>query len=329
MEPAPSPSITHLEMTWRSIDELCAPLSVEEWARPTGCPGWTVQDNVSHLIDYEATALGWPRPDHVPRHLAHTKNALGESTEVGVDHRRGRTGAEVLEEFRVVTAARRAQLQDLTEADLAGAITTPAGPGTVADMLTLRVMDTWSHEQDMRRALGRPGHEEGPAAAEAITHFARFLPYVVGRRAAAPDGATVVLQIGALHRSVIEVRDGRASPVGREPERATVVLSLPPATFAALVGGRTDAPDDVVIDGDVTLGVAIVAHLASCPEHWPHGRNRVRARGGLVRSHQRAGGRLAQQGRPRHARAGATRSSSTADPAPRTIPPTSSWTTRS
>src|SRR3954465_13820898 len=111
--PSVSPSIDNLEQTWASLDALLASLSEDEWKRPTGCPGWTVQDNVSHLIDYEARALGRAAPEHTPADLSHTKNALGESNEVGVDFRRTHPGAEVLAEFREVTAARLTQLRAL------------------------------------------------------------------------------------------------------------------------------------------------------------------------------------------------------------------------
>ena len=264
--PAVSPSIEHLEATWRSILDLCAGLTEEEWKAPTGCPGWTVQDNVSHLIDYEAGALGRPRPEHeVAPDLAHVQNPLGEANEVGVDARRRRPGREVLEELREVTAARSAQLRALTEADLGREVVTPAGPGTLADMLTLRVMDTWSHEQDIRRALDRPGHAEGPVVDEAVAYWSKHLPYVVGKRAAAPDGATVVIEIGTRHRAVIEVDGGRARATGGPAPAPTVRIAMPATTFAAHVGGRTDAPGDVEVVGDEDLGGRIVANLGFLP----------------------------------------------------------------
>jgi uncharacterized protein (TIGR03083 family) len=265
MSQAVSPSIDSLATTWRSIESLCASLSEDEWKRPTGCPGWTVQDNLAHLIDYEARALGRAGPDHTPADVSHTKNAMGESNEVGVDYRRSKPGREVLEEFVEVTAARLAQLHELTAHDLTREIVTPAGPGTVADMLRLRVMDSWSHEQDMRRALGRPGNVEGAAAEEAVGFFAAFLPIVVGKRAGASNGATVAIAVGSCYQSVIEVIDGRASVVDHEPTEPTVSLNMPPTTFAALVGGRSDAPDDVVMQGDTTLGRAIVEQLGLMP----------------------------------------------------------------
>src|SRR5688500_15098223 len=99
MSQAVSPSIDNLETTWRSIDSPCASLSEDEWKRPTGCPGWSVQDSLAHLIDYEARALGRPGPEHTPGDVSHTKNEMGVSNEVGVDYRRRLSGREVLDEF--------------------------------------------------------------------------------------------------------------------------------------------------------------------------------------------------------------------------------------
>jgi uncharacterized protein (TIGR03083 family) len=164
-----------------------------------------------------------------------------------------------------VTAGRLAQLRGLDEAELSREIMTPAGPGTVADMLTLRVMDTWSHEQDIRRAVGRPGDAEGPAVDEAVAYWSRFLPYVVGKRAGAPDGTAVVFVIGDGRRFGVEVVDGRARATVQLPDAPTVTVSMPATTLAALVGGRADAPDDVVLAGDTALGRAITEGLGVLP----------------------------------------------------------------
>ena len=168
---------------------------------------------------------------------------MGRANEVGVDARRAMSGAAVLDEFRQVTAERLAQLRRLTPGDLAAQTATPVGPGTVADLLTLRVMDSWSHEKDIRRAVGRPGHTGGPAVEEAVAYFSRFLPYLVGKRAAAPDGAKVVFRIGARPPVAVEVAGGRGR-LAADRGDATVDLAIPVTTFAALVGGRCDVPGD-------------------------------------------------------------------------------------
>ena len=261
------PSVEHLAACWASIDELCASLTEEQWDRPTGCPGWTVQDTLSHLVDYEARALGRPGPEHHAPPLDHVKNPMGEFNEIGVDHRRDSSGCRaVLAEFRDVTAERLDQLRALDRRrPRPRDRTRQSGPGTVADMLTLRVMDTWSHEQDMRRALGRPGHASGPAAREAIGYFAGFLPYVVGKRAGAPEGASVVFEIGDEHRQTVAVVDGRGTAVDDEPSTPTVRIRVPATTFAALAGGRSDVPDDAELTGDEELGRRVLAAMGIMP----------------------------------------------------------------
>ena len=258
-------SVENLGRIWASIDELCSSLTEEQWKRPTALPGWSVQDNVSHLVDYESRALGRPGPEHTPSDLGHARNAIGESNEIGVDYRRPWPGEQVLAELREVTAARLSQLRLLTDDDLARPVETPAGPGTVADMLTLRVMDSWAHEQDIRTALDRPGHLEGPAVDQALAYFTGFLPYVVGKRAGAPDGARVVVEIAGHDPIGIDVVDGRARRSDTVTLESDVCVRTDVATFAALVNGRlqaSDAGDRVEIRGDQALGRAIVDNLS-------------------------------------------------------------------
>jgi uncharacterized protein (TIGR03083 family) len=257
--------VEQLDETWRSIDSLCSTLSDAEWKTPTGCPGWTVQDNISHLIDFESFALGLPRPDHtITQQPPHVKNDMGAINEIGVDARRSRPGAEVLAELRDVVAQRLEGLKALTDADLDRETQTPIGPGTIRDLLTMRVMDTWSHEQDIRRALGRAGHNDGPVVDTTVEYLARFLGFAVAKRAGAPEGTTAVFVIGRQTFGVeVADRRGRTSEPVADP---TVRLELDPVTFAALAGGRADAPTHfVTVTGDQELGQKIVASLGFLP----------------------------------------------------------------
>ena len=260
------PLVEQLAATWASVDELCASLTDEECQRPTGCPGWTVQDQVAHLVDYEAVALGRPRPEHEVADLSHTKNEMGAANEVGVDARRAQTGADVLAELRDVVAARMDRLARLQEADLANEAATAVGTGTVKDALTLRLMDTWSHEQDIRRAIGRPGHASGPAVEAVLDWWTSFLPVLVGKRAAAPEGSTVVLRLDGRPPICVTVTNGRASAGSDVPDAPTVELAMDAPTFAAFVGGRTDAPRDrVTVTGDAELGERVLGALGFLP----------------------------------------------------------------
>ena len=259
-----SASVENLAIVWSSVGQLCSGLPAGQWDLPTGCPGWTVKDHLSHLVDYEARALGRPAPGHEPGPLPHVKNEMGQVNEIGVDVRRPRPGAQVLAEFRQVTGERLARLRTLTGQDLAAPVATPAGPGTMADLLTLRVMDSWMHEQDIRRATGRPGHADGPAAGEAVGYFTRFLPYVVGKRAAAPDGSKVVFRVGGRDPVAIQMAGGRGS-LAADAGGATVSLAIPVTTFAALAGGRSDVPDDTRVTGDEALGRRVLGSMGLMP----------------------------------------------------------------
>src|SRR5262245_6081814 len=84
---------------WDSIATLCTPFTEREWQTPTDCSGWSVQDQIAHLIGTEAWLLGQPVPDHIPRDMGHVKNELGRWVEPWVDWRRSWSGTKVLAEF--------------------------------------------------------------------------------------------------------------------------------------------------------------------------------------------------------------------------------------
>ena len=64
---------------------------IHEWEKTTDCPGWSVKDNLSHIIGTEATILGRPAPDHDPGEKPWIRNPVGAGNEIHVDYRRSRT----------------------------------------------------------------------------------------------------------------------------------------------------------------------------------------------------------------------------------------------
>ena len=261
--------VTKLEHVWRSIADLCSTFTETEWKTPTDCPKWTVQDNVSHMIGTESRIfLGRPMPAHTPQDTSHVKNDIGQMNEVWVDSRRSWPGAKVLEEFREVTRERLQALRAMHEADFSAPIQTPIGPGSVRDFIQIRIFDCWVHEQDMRRAVGRPGHLEGAVAEHAVSRIAMAMPFVVGKKAQAANGTTVAFEItGPAGRPLaIGVEGGRAKPLDALPATPTVRLTMDVETFNCLGCGRWD-PDKVLqsgkvrLDGDRALGETIVRQM--------------------------------------------------------------------
>src|ERR1700730_3920954 len=86
-----------------------------------------------------------------------------------------------------VTERRMVALRAMTSDGWEAPTDTPVGPGTYALFMEIRIFDCWVHEQDIRRALDRPGHLEGPIADVAMARLSGSLGFVVGKRVGAPE----------------------------------------------------------------------------------------------------------------------------------------------
>ena len=255
---------------WQSISELCDGFTPAQWAAPTECPGWSVQDQISHLVGSECRLLGRPAPAHEPADTANVRNETGLGNERLVDYRRQFSGAQVLAEFREATAERLSALRAMTDADFAAEADNPLGRGPYTDLLAIRIYDAWVHEQDIRRALGIPGHLDGAVAQHAYGRTAMAMPFVVGRKVKPDDGATVVFDITGVVGGVIALNmdGGRAHRMdaAAAPASPTVRLTMDLAAFNALGTGRWTAGaalagGSVAIAGDRALGERIVGEM--------------------------------------------------------------------
>src|SRR3954469_5711028 len=149
----PTDTVDKLESIWRSVSALGAQLDESQWKSPTDLAGWTVQDNLAHLIGTERRLQGLsaaPTPELLGEHV---KNPIGEFNEAEVEARRGQPGAAVLAEWNELVELRLDTLRNGDEEYFSQPMATPTGPGTMADFLHIRVLDGWIHEQDMRRAV--------------------------------------------------------------------------------------------------------------------------------------------------------------------------------
>lgn len=255
--------VAALDEAFDALVDLAASLTPDEWARPTACPGWSVQDNVAHVIGTESLLLGRPAPDvALADDLSHVRNDIGRVNEQWVASYRPRAPEEVLADLRGVIAERRAALDAMDQAAFDADSFTPAGPDTYGRFMCIRVMDIWFHEQDIREATGRPGHLEGLAPTAVLDEVTRALGFVVGKRAAAPDGTSVRFELtGPLSRRIDVAVDGRARVVDALPDEPNVTLEVPGDHFMRLVGGRGADAGRVTVTGDEALGRAVVANL--------------------------------------------------------------------
>jgi uncharacterized protein (TIGR03083 family) len=254
-----------LEREWSSIAELAATFDDAQWRTPTDCPGWTVQDNISHLIGIENMLRGAPADPPIDDRPPHVRNDFAAFNEAAVAARRDRAGADVLAEFRAVTAERLDALRALPAEKWDEVGPTPTGQDTYRHFMRMRTFDSWVHEQDIRRAVGVPGHLDGPVVDLVLEWHRRNIGYVVGKRAKAPDGSVVQFALDGRDAITVSVTDGRAKVV--DDATPGVTLHLDVETFNALLCGRWDAAtaidrDRLRIDGDVALGGQVADAMA-------------------------------------------------------------------
>jgi uncharacterized protein (TIGR03083 family) len=255
-----------LEETWRATIAVGHELSPQEWDRPTDCPGWSVKDHFAHIIGTERMLQDLPPAEVDPGARPYVRNPIGEFNEREVESRRGLSGAEVLAELEELVSLRLETLRSGDEAYFAQERMTPTGPGTMLDFLSIRILDCFVHEQDIRRAVGRPGQLGSGPAAHTIDRLIRTLPIVVGKRAAAPEGSACLITVsGPTSRSIpIRVEGGRARIVDTTPDDPMVTVELDTETFLVLAVGRQPASaraDHIKLGGDTALGQAIVDNL--------------------------------------------------------------------
>lgn len=260
----PHDTIDTLEQCWRSIATLLPGLREDDWKAPTDLPGWTVQDNLAHLIGTERMLQGLPATEHRADPRPYVHNPIGEMNEHEIDARRTMTGEQVAAEWTELVALRSATLHAADEAYFAQPAIMPTGPGTVGEFLHIRVLDCWLHEQDMRRAVGRPGNLSGPSAELTIDRLIRTIPIVVGKRAATPEGGAVAIDItGGVERHLCyEVQGGRAAQVAASTNPPLVAIALDTEAFVVLAAGRRRADQvHAGVTGDAELAARILTQF--------------------------------------------------------------------
>lgn len=139
---------------WRSahrrVCDLVTQASPAELERPVpATPGWTARELVSHVVGLGADVLAGDEPDD--HHAAWTQ--------AQVDARHGRSGTELVEEWRGL-------------ADDLVSWMTAHGTRPLNDVLV--------HEQDLRGALRRAGAREAPGVDVVRRRMARRLTTAVG-----------------------------------------------------------------------------------------------------------------------------------------------------
>ncbi len=252
--------IDALEEVGAASIALARALSEAEAARATDCPGWSVQDHLAHMVGLEQVLDGAPVPQVELPPFDHVVNDIDAYMERPVHARRGLPMVNIADEFAGMLPRRLDRLRALAsegDPDMAG----PFGaPRPMSQGLPIRVFDLWTHEQDMRRAVGRPMRLDGvsgPIVAERVVSLlAGALP------ARAPDldaSLTFVVTGPSVAEATAVFGDGHGAA-------ATIAADL--GVIARLACGRGDV-DDLLdaadLDGDAATIDVVKPLLALTP----------------------------------------------------------------
>jgi uncharacterized protein (TIGR03083 family) len=251
-EPPPISAVEAFRRALASLDRLLSSLTPDEWYRPA-LRGLDIQQLVGHLTGVErdfqaglhAPGATYEDSDHVA------------STDPVAAAQRGRPPARTHEEWRTATA----ETMDI----LGGAETSPTRLGDVVhlhglhlplgSLLVVRTFELWTHEEDIRRATGRPLQAPDAASLRLMTQLAVAMLPAGMRRAGRPgDGrwARIVLTGpggGTWQAPLGAIPDG---PRLEGPVDVRIVVDA--ADFCRLVANRMD-PGAIatVVTGDDAL----------------------------------------------------------------------------
>jgi uncharacterized protein (TIGR03083 family) len=263
--------------TAQAVVDLGRGCTEDDFARHTECPWWSVQDQVSHVAALESAFAGEPPLRVEVPDLPHLRSDIARFMESGVHARRGRSGAEVVEELAGLLPRRIAALSD-PALTLDTVIESAIGPRPAGAFVGLRVSDVWCHEQDIRAALDMPLALETAGAALFTSRVLGALPMIVARKAAVPVGQTVLVEVtGPVHGTAavrVEQRtgpgsDGRPHGVVVEPDAGSgpvTRITLSTEAFTRRGAGRRDlATTPYAVSGDPAIAAAVVEHLVITP----------------------------------------------------------------
>lgn len=262
----------YVEIWWQAVNDfldLLESIPEEQWETPTDLPGWDVRAVASHVAHLESILAGGPEETAEVGEPPHVTGFMGLYTEIGVVNRRGASADAIINEIREATTARHTRLVSDPPTDASGSPEPIFGgvPWDWRRLLRNRPLDVWMHEQDVRRAVGRPGGMDTAPAKHTAEYLAESLGFVLGKKVGAPAGTTLVLDMAGSDPVAFTVNDdGRGEPLPAPPADPTVTLRMDRESFIRLTGGRTTAePGAVSIEGDTELGERVAANLATTP----------------------------------------------------------------
>ena len=241
--------LTPLAAFIKTASELMAmldTLTTEEWSRPTQVEGASVRDLTVHLVGVERYVLGqlgrgprWPAPgreDHYPM---------------------SRVAAADVAAFEGPDVARAWWLAVLDVVAACG----DAGPdapaayhhldGTARGLMVIRTFELWTHDEDIRRAIGRELNLLDDARLGLMSgELMEVLALGMALSGTTRPGRTARFEITGSGAGAYDIALAPGDPIGA-PD---ITISVPAVDLCRLAANRQSAAAlPVVVEGDRSL----------------------------------------------------------------------------
>jgi uncharacterized protein (TIGR03083 family) len=189
----------------RLLREL-AGLTADQWAAPSRCEGWRVQDVVAHLVStdqfwqmsVDAAVAGEPTRFLGGFDPKATPAAI-------VDARRDLSPDEVLATFVDVGGRLCDTFESLDDRAWAAIGESPAGHVTLTSLAHHALWDCWIHERDILQPLGFDQDEEPDEVLASLRYAAALAPAFALQADPSRIGALVVETKSPVSRFVVDV----------------------------------------------------------------------------------------------------------------------------
>lgn len=226
---------------WRSLDAT-------DWNRPSLCEGWTVKDVVVHCLRGETEVF---RPNLLRAIGGDPSGPDGFALEAMNDQQiaagRAIPPAQLLDEAEAAIVATQQMLASMTDAQWELPAWNPITPGTAGFYVKGRIWEWWTHNQDVRIPLKRPGGREPERTTPVVEVVRDGIPGVFLPEKAKGVHVSYAFQIGAIGFT-IRIDDGAIAIDDAFDPKATSRVKADPATFA-LVGTRRISQAKAVLTG--------------------------------------------------------------------------------
>lgn len=223
LEGPPAAVVEPLVRQRRRFAGMLSTLSPEQWATPSRCEGWRVQDVAAHLA---STDQYW--------NLSIASGAAGAPTRmlVGFDPKatparlvdavRGASPEDTLASFIQATEALCATLESLDDAGWTAPSESPLGHVSVSAAAHHALWDAWIHERDVLGPLGMTQEEEPDEILASLRYVAALSPAFALQ--SGPRPGVLVLDVSEpTARIVVSIDDQVVVGEGDVPDDALVL----------------------------------------------------------------------------------------------------------